>query len=72
MYERTPTAEIDFVGPAVGVPFESKYVERNWKSESRAIAARYGRGVIATRNVLDTTGEIWALPTGIVVWLLGT
>jgi predicted AAA+ superfamily ATPase len=72
MYERTSTAEIDFVGGAIGVPFESKYVERSWRSESRALVARYGRGVVATRNVLDTSTETWALPTSLVVWLLGT
>ena len=48
MYERTSTAEIDFVGAAIGVPVESKYVERNWRGETRAIAARYGRGIVAT------------------------
>jgi predicted AAA+ superfamily ATPase len=73
MYERTSSAaEIDFVGAAIEVPFESKYVERNWRSESRTLAARYGRGVVATRNILDTDGEIWAVPAGIVAWLLGT
>jgi predicted AAA+ superfamily ATPase len=44
MYERTASAEIDFVGAALEVPFESKYVERKWRSESRGLAARYGRG----------------------------
>jgi hypothetical protein len=72
MYERTSTAEIDFVGAAIGLPFESKYVERNWKGETRALAARHGRGILATRNVLDTDGPIWALPASILVWLLGT
>jgi uncharacterized protein len=72
LYERTSTAEIDFVGAVLDVPFESKYVERGWRSESRALLARYDRGVLATRNVLDTEGEVWALPTSLVVWLLGT
>lgn len=72
MYERTSTAEIDFVGTSIEVPFESKYVERNWRRESRTLAARHGRGIIATRNVLDTDGDIWAVPVSIVVWLLGS
>ncbi len=72
LYERTSTAEIDFVGAAIGVPFESKYVERGWRRESRALLARYDRGILATRNILDTEGEVWALPTSLVVWLLGT
>jgi hypothetical protein len=54
------------------VPFESKYVERNWRGESRALAARYGRGVVATRNILDTDGDVWAVPASVVVWLLGS
>jgi uncharacterized protein len=72
MYERTDTgSEIDFVG-IIQVPFESKYVERNWKSEARTIAARHGRGILATRNVLDTDGDVWAVPASILAWLLGT
>jgi len=72
LYERTDTGrEIDFVG-AGQVPVESKYVERNWKSEARTIAARHGRGILATRNVLDTDGDVWAIPAGILAWLLGT
>ncbi len=72
MYERTATAEIDFVGAALGVPFESKYVERNWKGETRALAARHSHGIVATRNILDTDGPVWAVPAGMLVWLLGS
>jgi uncharacterized protein len=73
MYERTSSAaEIDFVGDAIEVPFESKYVERNWRGESRTLTARYGRGILATRNVFDTDGDIWAVPASTLVWLLGT
>jgi uncharacterized protein len=72
MYERTSTGrEIDFVG-AHQVPFESKYVERNWKSDARTVVAAHGRGILATRNVLDTDGDVWAVPACIVAWLLGT
>jgi predicted AAA+ superfamily ATPase len=72
MYERTATAEVDFVGAVLGTPFESKYVERGWRSESRALTARHGRGIVATRNVLDTNGAIWAVPVALVAWLLGS
>lgn len=72
MYERTSTAEIDFVGTAIEIPFESKYVERGWKRESRALASRHGRGIVATRNVLDTGGDIWAVPVSVLVLLLGS
>lgn len=72
MYERTSSAEIDFVGPSIGGPFESKYVERGWKRETRALAARHGHGIVATRNVLETDGDIWAVPVSMLVWLLGS
>ncbi len=72
MYERTATgAEIDFVG-ATQVPVESKYVERGWRRAARTIVAARGRGVLATRNVLDTEGPVWAVPACMLVWLLGT
>jgi predicted AAA+ superfamily ATPase len=72
MYERTKTGkEIDFVG-AGQVPIESKYVERSWKSEARTVASSHGRGILATRNVLDTDGEVWAVPACVVAWLLGS
>lgn len=72
MYERTPTGrEIDFVG-AEQVPTESKYVERSWRGEARTVAAAHGRGILATRNVLDTQGHVWAVPACILAWLLGT
>jgi predicted AAA+ superfamily ATPase len=72
LFERTATSEIDFVGSSIEVPVESKYVERNWKSQSRALSARYGRGIVATRNVLDLDGATWAIPAAIVAWLLGS
>jgi hypothetical protein len=72
MYERTATgAEIDFVG-ARQVPVESKYVERNWRSAARTVLAAHGRGILATRNVLDTESAVWAVPACMVAWLLGT
>jgi uncharacterized protein len=71
MYERTATSEIDFVGEGIHVPFESKYVEGNWKRGTRAVAERHKRGIVATRNVLDTDGAVWAVPVSILVWLLG-
>jgi predicted AAA+ superfamily ATPase len=72
MYERTATGrEIDCVG-GYRVPIESKYVERNWKSQARTIGAAHGSGIFATRNLLDTDGEIWVVPACILAWLLGT
>jgi predicted AAA+ superfamily ATPase len=73
MYERTDTdAEIDFAGPELDVPFECKYTDATWRREAQTMRARYGRGVIVTRTPL-AVGEhepVWAIPAGIVAWLL--
>lgn len=52
------------------VPIEGKWVTHNWRSEALTMRGRYGRGVLATKNILDTTGEVWALPAPIVALLL--
>ncbi len=74
MYERTATsAEIDFVGPDLEIPFECKYTDDNWRKEALTMKARHGRGVMVTRSPLLTGAAepVWAVPTGIVAWLLG-
>jgi len=74
MYERTDTgAEIDFVGPDLEIPFECKYTDGNWRKEALTMKARYGRGVMVTRSPLLTGPDesIWAIPAGILAWLLG-
>jgi uncharacterized protein len=76
MYERTPSrAEIDFVGPRLGVPFESKYVDGPWRRSARTLRARSKGGVLATRTVFELedrggTNPVWAVPVGILGWLL--
>jgi hypothetical protein len=73
MYERTSTgAEIDFVGPELDVPVECKYTDANWKREAQTMAARYGRGVMATRSpyLVETDAHIWAVPASMLAWLL--
>lgn len=75
MYERTDTdAEIDFTGPQLEVPFECKYTDGNWRRESQTIRARHGRGIMVTRSPLVVADDepVWAVPAGIVGWLLGT
>jgi uncharacterized protein len=74
MYERTNTgAEIDFVGPDLELPFECKYTDGNWRKEALTMKARYGRGVMVTRSPLLTGADepIWAIPAGMLAWLLG-
>lgn len=63
-------AEIDFVGDLSETPLESKYVSQKWKSERRALAEVYRRGIVANRDVLDTADGIWAVPSGLLVWLI--
>jgi uncharacterized protein len=76
MYERTPSeAEIDFVGPEMGVAFEGKYVDGPWKRAAQTMRAGHERGVMVTRTVLDLDDRsgakrVWAIPAGIVGWLL--
>lgn len=74
MHERTATgAEIDFVGPELGVPVECKYTDGRWRREAQTMRARYGGGVMATRSVLsvERSEPVWALPAGMLAWLLG-
>ena len=76
MYERTSSdAEIDFVGPELGVGFEGKYVDGPWRRSAQTMRARRERGVMVTRTVLDLderegATRVWAVPAGIVGWLL--
>lgn len=75
MFERTPSrAEIDFVGPRLGVPFESKYVDGPWRRSARTLRAG-GGGILATRTVFELedrsdASPVWAVPVGILAWLL--
>jgi hypothetical protein len=49
-------------GAAFTVPIESNWVDCGWKSEARTITGKYGCGIIATKTVLDLSGEVWAVP----------
>ncbi len=75
MYERTSSgAEIDFVGPDLGVAFEGKYVDGPWRRAASTMRAR-GQGIFATRTVLDLSdglkgNVVWAVPAGMLGWLL--
>jgi uncharacterized protein len=56
--------------PVATVPLESKWAEQGWKGEARTIDAKFGRGILATKSVLDTTGGIWAMPAPLLALLL--
>jgi predicted AAA+ superfamily ATPase len=68
---RTSGAEIDFVGPLLPVPIESKYVSQGWKREKKGVEDVYGKGVVATRDILDMNGKIWATPSCLLAWAIG-
>jgi uncharacterized protein len=63
-------SEIDFVGPLLHTPIESKYVSQKWRSERRTLDERYGHGIIATRDILDLTDGVWAVPAGLLAWIV--
>lgn len=71
MHMRTATkAEIDFVGPDLDGCVEGKYVDAGWRGEARTARANFGRGILATRRVLDLDDAVWAVPAPILAWLL--
>lgn len=75
LHHRTPTRkEIDFVGPGFGgLAIESKYVDGNrWRRAARTMRASRWRGIMATRSALDLSdAEVLAVPTAVLVWLIG-
>jgi predicted AAA+ superfamily ATPase len=66
--------EIDFVAEHLaGTAVESKYVEGGtWRGAAATIGAAGYEGLMVTRNVLDTreTGGVWAVPAGILCYLI--
>jgi predicted AAA+ superfamily ATPase len=57
-------------GPVVTVPLESKWVEHGWKGEARTVDGKFGRGILATKALMDTTGKVWAVPAPLLALLL--
>lgn len=72
LVQRNPKtgSEIDFVGPLLQTPIESKYVSQKWRRERKALDKHYGRGIVATRDILDTHDHIWAVPAGLLAWMI--
>lgn len=52
------------------VPLESKWVDHGWHGEARTTDGKYGRGILATKSILDVTGDIWAVPAPLLALLL--
>jgi predicted AAA+ superfamily ATPase len=71
MYQKTASKEVDFCGPRLGrLGFEGKYVDSGWRREARTVRAAFGAGVLATRGLLDTSGDVWAVPAPFIAWML--
>jgi hypothetical protein len=73
---RTPSRkEIDFVSQHLGLTaVEGKYTEGgNWRSDAATVNASQWKGLLVTRNVLDSTdGSAWAVPAGVLAYVLDT
>jgi predicted AAA+ superfamily ATPase len=71
MYQKTASKEVDFCGPSLGkLGFEGKYVDSGWKREALTVRSAFGAGVLATRGLLDTSGDVWAVPAPFIAWML--
>ena len=71
MYQKTSGKEVDFCGPRFGaLGFEGKYIDSGWKQEALTVRSAFGAGVLATRGLLDTSGDVWAVPAPFIAWML--
>ena len=52
------------------VPLESKWVDAAWRSEAQVIEKKCGRGILATKSVLDMDHPVWAVPAPLLAALL--
>jgi hypothetical protein len=69
--QKTSGKEVDFCGPRLGkLGFEGKYVDSSWRREALTVRAALGAGVLATRGLLDTGGDVWAVPAPLIAWML--
>lgn len=78
-YARTASGnEIDFApvrvpnsaGPTLTTPIESKWIDAGWRSEVKTMGGKYGRGILATKSILDIDDSIWAVPSPLLALLL--
>ncbi|MFN8110661.1 MAG: AAA family ATPase [Thermoleophilia bacterium] len=78
-YTRTDSGnEVDlcpiWVPTAAGMepttPLESKWVDSGWRAEAKVIENKYGRGVLATKSILDLESPSWAIPAPLLALLL--
>jgi len=73
LYRTTPTRkEIDFTGSwLAGLPYEGKYIEGDtWLRDAQTIESAYGKGILATRTVVDRQRDLLAVPASMLALLL--
>jgi predicted AAA+ superfamily ATPase len=58
-------------GTAHTTPIEAKWVTQGWRSEALVTENRFGRGVLATKNITNLAHTAWAVPAPTVALLLG-
>lgn len=57
-------------GPRPSTPVESKWVSKGWRKEARTIEGKYHAGLLATKDLIDTSNPSWAIPAPLVALLL--
>ncbi|WP_175477125.1 AAA family ATPase [Ruania alba] len=57
-------------GTVMSVALESKWVSQGWRGEGRILTGKYGRGILATKSVLDVSGPVWAVPAPMLALML--
>ena len=74
--ERPTRKEIDFVSDDLGGAADRGRVapRERWRPESATVNASEWRGVLATRNMLDTGSpdKAWAVPAAMLAYLIDT
>lgn len=79
LYARSEAGkEVDFAAlpllvgstPVRTTPIESKWVTQSWRRDALVLRGKYGRGLVATKDVVDLGGDGWAVPAPILALLL--
>lgn len=52
------------------VPIEGKWVDAGWRAEAQVVEKKYGRGILATKSILDMDHPTWAVPAPLLSLLL--
>jgi uncharacterized protein len=55
---------------STSTPIEAKWVDDRWRADARVIESKFGAGILATKSILDTTQDTWAVPAPLVALLL--